>query len=72
MVDRGAASCDFFCIMPARAAAGLCVGGVSGVGGWSSSKESLAAGIGGRLGSAGDATAGAGGGAAASSSVSSM
>ena len=59
MVDRGAASCDFFWMMPARAAAGLGCGGLSGVGGWESSKESLVAGIGGRLGNAGDGSAGA-------------
>jgi hypothetical protein len=61
MDDRGAVCWDFFCMMPARAAAGLGRGGLSGVGGWSSSssKESFAAGMGGRLGIAGDGAAGA-------------
>jgi hypothetical protein len=62
MVDRGAAVCsDFFWMMPARAAAGLWRGGLSGVGGCWSSSESEAAGIGGRAGSAGEAIAGAAG-----------
>lgn len=59
MVDRGAVSCDFSFMMLARAVAGLGRGGLSGVGGWESSKESVVAGMGGRLGSVGDATAGA-------------
>jgi hypothetical protein len=64
MVDRGAVCSDFFCMMPARAAAGLWWGGLSGVGGCCSSSESGAAGIDGRLGSAGEAS-GADAGAAA-------
>jgi hypothetical protein len=60
MVDRGAEVCsDFFCIMFARAAAGLGCCGLSGVGGCCSSSESGAAGIAGRDGSAGEADAGA-------------
>lgn len=39
MVERGAACSDFFCMMPARAAAGLWCGDVSGVGGGSGGAE---------------------------------